>query len=153
TGDFVCGTGVATLEATATVEDESTILLSWYDAPTGGNLLGTGENYVTPSISQTTSYYVSASANGCASERVEVVATVNDAPSAGTPTDTFACNVEGNGGPNIIDLDATLAGADAGIWSVVTDPSNGALTIGAENNVDFAGLPSGDYVFEYTTSG
>jgi hypothetical protein len=29
----------------------------WYDAPTGGNLLGTGKTYTTPEITATTSYY------------------------------------------------------------------------------------------------
>jgi len=55
-------------------------------------------------------------------------------------------------GPTTLDLDETLIGQDAGTWTVVTDPSNGTLEIGAENIVDFTGLPSGDYVFEYTTN-
>jgi gliding motility-associated-like protein/uncharacterized repeat protein (TIGR01451 family) len=83
---------------------------------------------------------------------VEVVATITDSPSAGTPTNTAACNVAGNGGPNVIDLDNTLTGADPGTWALVTDPSNGTLSIGSENNVDFTGLPVGNYVFEYTTT-
>lgn len=32
--------------------------LEWYDAPTGGNLVGTGLTYQTPGLSQTTTYYV-----------------------------------------------------------------------------------------------
>ncbi|WP_418499090.1 gliding motility-associated C-terminal domain-containing protein [Flagellimonas sp.] len=152
-GDAVCASGTATLSATATVEDDSTITYNWFAAPTGGTSLGTGNSFVTPSITETTSFYVSASANGCVSERVEVVATVNDSLSAGTPTDTVACNVQGNGGPNVLDLDTTLTGADPGTWAIITDPSSGALVITAENNVDFAGLPVGNYVFEYTTSG
>lgn len=31
--------------------------VSWYDAPTGGTLLGTGNNYITPVISSTTVFY------------------------------------------------------------------------------------------------
>ncbi len=35
--------------------------LKWYDAPTGGNLLGQGESFTTPALSNNTSYYVEAS--------------------------------------------------------------------------------------------
>ena len=147
-----CGTGTVTLSASATVADASTITYNWYDAPTGGTLIGIGANFETPTITQTTSYYVEASANGCPSPRVEVIATINTAPSAGTPTNAVACNVVGNGGSNTIDLDGTLTGADPGTWAIVTDPSSGALTIGAGNVVDFVGLPGGSYVFEYTTT-
>ncbi|WP_197062586.1 Calx-beta domain-containing protein [Muricauda sp. MAR_2010_75] len=147
-GDERCGEGSLTLSATA-----SNGVLNWYAAPTGGTALATGNTFITPSIATTTSYYVEASASGCASERVEVVATINDTPSAGTATDTEACNMVGNGGPNSIDLDGTLTGADAGTWAIITDPSGGTLTIGGDNTVDFDGLPVGDYVFEYTTTG
>jgi hypothetical protein len=52
----VCGAGQATLQATAT--GGSTI--NWYDAPTGGNLVGMGSPFTTPLISATTNYYVAA---------------------------------------------------------------------------------------------
>lgn len=32
--------------------------VSWWDAPTGGNMLGTGNTFVTPVLSSTTTYYV-----------------------------------------------------------------------------------------------
>jgi len=151
-GDTSCGSAELTLSATASVADASTITYTWYDAPTGGNIVGTSATYTTNTLSETTSFYVTARANGCESERVEVVATITDSPSAGTPTNTAACNVAGNGGPNVIDLDNTLTGADPGTWALITDPSNGTLSIGSENNVDFTGLPVGNYVFEYTTT-
>ncbi|WP_164731673.1 gliding motility-associated C-terminal domain-containing protein, partial [Flagellimonas beolgyonensis] len=147
-----CGPGTVTLSASATVADASTITYNWFDAQTGGTLIGSGANFITPELTGTTSFYVEARANGCASPRQEVVATVNTAPSAGTPTNAVACNVVGNGGSNTIDLDGTLTGADPGTWAIVTDPSSGALTIGAGNVVDFVGLPGGSYVFEYTTT-
>ena len=46
-----CGAGSVTLSASGT----NTI--RWYDAVTGGNLLGTGPTYTTPSISSNTTYY------------------------------------------------------------------------------------------------
>src|SRR5690606_23768229 len=153
-GASICGEGSVTLQAVAEVEDESTILLRWFDAPSGGNLLGMGSSYETGNLTETTSFYVEATANGCSSaERFEVVATVHQTPSAGVPTDTVACNIVGLGGPNALDLDATLSGADVGVWTLVMDPSNGSLAIDGENRVDFEGMPSGDYVFRYATTG
>ncbi|WP_222983236.1 gliding motility-associated C-terminal domain-containing protein [Flagellimonas meishanensis] len=149
TGDVRCGEGTLTLSAVAS----DVVTINWYANPTGGPVLGSGGTFVTPSIATTTSFYVEATANGCSSARVEVVATVNQNPSAGTPTNIEACNVAGNGGPTVIDLDDTLTGEDAGSWAVITDPSSGSLTIGAGNSVDFEGLPDGEYIFEYTTTG
>ena len=151
-GDSSCDAATLILTASASVADESTVSYTWYDAPTGGNIVGTSATYTTNTLTETTSFYVSASANGCESDRVEVVATITDTPNAGTATNTSACNVAGNGGPNVIDLDDTLIGADPGTWAIITDPSNGDLSIGSDNNIDFTGLAMGDYVFEYTTA-
>lgn len=49
-----CGTGTLNLNATGF----GTGTLNWYDAPSGGNLVGTGTSFTTPSLSSTTSYYV-----------------------------------------------------------------------------------------------
>ena len=151
TEDSRCGPGEITLTATASV-DEGVVSYRWYDAPTAGNIVSTSATYSINNLTETTSFYVTATANGCESERVEVVATIIDTPNAGTATNTTACNVAGNGGPNVLDLDNTLTGADPGTWAIITDPSNGSLNIGSENNVDFTGLPGGDYIFEYTTT-
>ncbi len=55
-----CGTGTVTLSATGSAGTT----LNWYDTPTGGVSLGTGNTFVTPVISSTTNYYVSASEGG-----------------------------------------------------------------------------------------
>ncbi|NVO04177.1 MAG: PKD domain-containing protein, partial [Bacteroidetes bacterium] len=47
-----CGTGIVNLSATGAGT------LNWYDAVSGGNLVGTGSNLTTPSIVNTTTYYV-----------------------------------------------------------------------------------------------
>ncbi len=148
-GDTRCGEGTLTL--TASVSDGS--FLSWYDSASGGTVLGTGASFDTPSISETTSFFVETEANGCISARTEVIATINATPFAGTPSNTVACNIAGNGGPTVVDLDDTLTGEDVGTWAVITDLSGGTLSIAAGNNVDFESLPNGNYVFEYTTNG
>ena len=143
-----CGPGEVVLEATGEVG----ATLNWYDSPTSSDILDSGNSFTTPNITETTSFYVEATANGCSSEREEVFAVVNIEPSLGTPTNTTACNEAGPNDTTILDLDFTLTGADPGNWTITGDPSNGGVVIDTENNVDFQGLPLGDYVFAYTTT-
>lgn len=51
-----CGPGTVTLQATGSTGTT----LSWYNAATGGSLVGTGSPFTTPSLTATTTYYVSA---------------------------------------------------------------------------------------------
>lgn len=53
TADEICGAGVASLEATT-----STGTINWYAAPSGGEVLATGNTY-SPDVTETTTYYVS----------------------------------------------------------------------------------------------
>ena len=71
-----CGTGIVNLGATA-----SAGLINWYASATGGGTVGSGTSFNTPSISSTTTYYVTALQSGCASTpRTVVVATVTPIP-------------------------------------------------------------------------
>lgn len=146
-GDSICGAGEVTLTAEATVG----ATINWYASLTGTTIEGTGSSFAT-NVSETTSFYVEATANGCPTDRVEVIAIVLDEPSAGTPTNTVACNEAGEGDTTILDLDDTLEGEDIGIWSLKSSPGNIVVTINGDGTVDFMGLPLGDYVFTYTTT-
>ncbi|MEO5775671.1 MAG: T9SS type A sorting domain-containing protein [Flavobacterium sp.] len=42
---------------TATLTATSADTIKWYDAQTGGNILGTGNSFITPSLTATTTYY------------------------------------------------------------------------------------------------
>ncbi|MBK9048575.1 MAG: hypothetical protein IPL74_18440 [Bacteroidetes bacterium] len=55
TGDTRCGYGTVTLSANSSVK--------WYDAPTGGNLLGSGTTFTT-NVGATTTFYAAATTNG-----------------------------------------------------------------------------------------
>jgi hypothetical protein len=55
-----CGVGTVTLSATPNAGSS----INWYAAPTGGSTLFTGNNYTTPSLSSTTTYYAEAKAFG-----------------------------------------------------------------------------------------
>ncbi|MEN9907396.1 MAG: hypothetical protein RLZZ540_537 [Bacteroidota bacterium] len=77
-----CATGTVTLKAVA-----SSGTIDWYDAPTAGNLLATANNFTTPTLSATTTYY--AEAAGCESTRVAVTATINKIPTLNVPSTTI----------------------------------------------------------------
>ena len=81
-----CDSGSVALFASANAG-----VLQWYDAAVGGTLLGTGTTFTTPSISNTTTYYVASVNNSCASVRVPVVATVNAVPTVVSTADASSC--------------------------------------------------------------
>ena len=67
------GPGTVNLSATA-----SAGTISWFANSTGGSALGTGTNFTTPGITNTTTYYVETTNGTCTSTpRVAVVATIN----------------------------------------------------------------------------
>ncbi len=73
-GDTVCFGSTATLGATPT---PGNAVVSWFDAATAGNLLGTGNTYTAGPLSQSTTIYAQVSdANGCAALSGRVPATV-----------------------------------------------------------------------------
>ena len=87
-GGSRCGAGTVSLSATPAAGT----ICQWFAAETGGNALGNGNSFTTPSIASTTNYYV-ASYNentGCSSARQLVTATINDLPAAPTAGNTAA---------------------------------------------------------------
>ena len=87
-GGSRCGAGTVSLSATPAAGT----ICQWFAAETGGNALGSGNSFTTPSIANTTNYYV-ASYNentGCSSARQLVTATINDLPAAPTAGNTTA---------------------------------------------------------------
>jgi len=103
TPGFNCDTGTVTLNA---VGSAGTIEYRWYNASTGGSLVGTSasSSWTTPSISSTTTYYVTAYNGSCESLfRTAVIATIKP-----VATLTFSNMTPTVCGENsIIDLSAT----------------------------------------------
>jgi hypothetical protein len=79
-----CGSGSVTLTATST---ES---IRWYSAASGGTLLQTGGSYVTPVLSNTTTYYVETGDN-CISSRIPVQVIIANQPADPTVTNDSRC--------------------------------------------------------------
>ncbi|MCU0431120.1 MAG: hypothetical protein MUF42_14240 [Cytophagaceae bacterium] len=71
-----CGSGSLTL----TASPSPIASVEWYASSSGGQVLATGNTYVTPSLSSTTDYYAQAVNSGCASNRVPVSASVSPLP-------------------------------------------------------------------------
>src|SRR5665213_570926 len=83
TGATVCAGSAATLSATGGTG------YTWYDA--AGNILSTVSTFTTPALTQTTTYYVIVTANGCTSALTPVTAKVSPPPLAPTAANVSVC--------------------------------------------------------------
>ena len=133
-----CDAGTVTLLATATLGT-----LNWYDAPTGGNLVGTGTSFTTPSISTTTTYYVESVVGSCTSARVSVIATVNNTPTITATTPAARC------GTGNITLFAT---ASSGTMQWYDLPSGGTL-LATGGTLNLFGLSTTTTYYVQVTNG
>jgi hypothetical protein len=79
-----CNTGSLTLSV---VSPET---VRWYDSPSGGVLLATGNSFVTPALNTTTAYYVSVG-TVCVSPRAQIYAIITTPPADPLVTDNFNC--------------------------------------------------------------
>lgn len=113
----ICGSGAISLEAAASNNGD----VLWFDAITGGNQIGTGTTYTTPSLTATTTYYVLASFNGCLNgTRYPVIATVTPIPSIISVTGQLVCDSES------ASLSATASAGTINWYNV----SNGGTSLG-----------------------
>lgn len=132
-----CGPGSLVLTALSAAP------VFWYDSLIGGNQVGSGINFLTPGLSQTTIFYVESN-NGCASSRVEVKAIIHDIPSPPVAADSSRCGT----GP--VDLYAIanyqvfwystpVGGTAIGSGSLFTTPSLTQTTTYYTNDIDVCG--------------
>lgn len=123
-----CGSGQVTISATADMGD-----INWYDSQTGGTWLHAASSW-TISVSSTTTYWVGSSMNGCNSDRVAVVVTVNTVPSITSTTPASRCGLgsvtlSATASTSIIKwFDAATGGTEVGAGSSFTTPSLSATT-------------------------
>jgi gliding motility-associated-like protein len=130
----VCEGSSAQLTATA-----SAGTINWYDAPTGGTLLGSGSPFTTQPLTQATTFYAEAINNGCpATTRQSVTVDVLAVPVTQDENVEFCQN-------STIDISADITGmkyewstgettetitiADAGTYTVkITNPAGCSAT-------------------------
>lgn len=82
TDNFNCGAGTVALSGTAVDQ------INWYDG--NGTLLGTGTQFVTPSLSNSTIFYADAG-TGCNSNLIPVNAFIHSIPADPSVTNTSIC--------------------------------------------------------------
>jgi len=150
-GGSRCGPGTIVLVSS------SSDTVNWYDAPTGGNLVYTGDNYVLNNLSATVTYYAQAG-NYCNNQdRAEVTATIYQLPPVNLGNDTTV------GGPILLDAGAgyisyqwndfsttqTITASATGMYSVCVTDTNGcancdtiniSIIVGIEQLGESAGL-------------
>lgn len=71
-GAVICSGSVTSLTATSATNGT----YQWFDAPSGGKLLSSQAGYTTPSLTNSTTYYVQTTVDGCTSARTAVPVTV-----------------------------------------------------------------------------
>lgn len=105
----------------------------WFDAPTGGNLLFSGNPFVIPSIpSGTTQYYVQGNVGNCVNPNRAVVTVIN-VDGVITPTVTTTTINSCFGQPVTLSGTSNIPGYDVQWW---TSPTGGSL-IGTGSNFTF----------------
>lgn len=85
-GMTICSGNTAVLTATAPGGN-----YEWYDAASGGTLLGSGDIFTTLALTSTTNYYVQTTINGCTGSRRAVTVTVIPTPVAPTVVHPVIC--------------------------------------------------------------
>lgn len=133
--DSVCDSGSVVLGASASAGN-----LNWYTTANGGTSLGTGTSFITPSIGNSTTYYVDATDSICVSPRTPVTAVINQSTTSsiteitcvtyvspsgkytfsqsGLYTDTLVNSI---GCDSIIHIDLTINASDTTINKVACD--------------------------------
>jgi hypothetical protein len=131
-----CGPGTVTLSASGS----GSVQYRWYDALSGGTLLHTGASFTSPSISQTTTYYVEADNGNCQSTRKAVDAVVNPLPDAPLAQNVARCG----------DGPVTLTASSNHIIRWYTQPSGGThIAAGASFNTPSLSATTTYYVAAY----
>lgn len=116
-GVSICAGTTASLTATG-----STGNYEWYDAPSAGTLLSSSANFITPSLTNNTTYYVQAMNGSCAGPRTAVNVTVNSIPA--NPTIAGASICSGSSAT----LTATAPGGNYEWWTA----SSGGTSLGTD---------------------
>jgi gliding motility-associated-like protein len=86
--DSICYNSSATLTAGA----DPSATYQWYDAPVNGNLLATGNTYITPVLTNSTAYFVQAVNGSCTTTRSQVNVIVKPQLSAPTASGAIICS-------------------------------------------------------------
>lgn len=126
-----------------TLQASGTGAIAWYDAPVGGNLLASTNNFTTPALSSKTTYYVDNTVLGCTSTRTAVTVTPSPASGFQYKSSTF-CTSGTNPVPDLNNPNGgTFSADDSGL--VFADVTTG--------EIDLASSTPGQYKVSFTSGG
>jgi hypothetical protein len=131
-GGSTCGPGVVALTASDVTSGGT---YSWYAASTGGSALATGATY-SPTISATTTYYVSFTYGASTSTRTAVTATV-----APVPSSSFTIT------------SSVVTGGNAVTNYTGGDPTTSTYTWNFNGGTIISGSGQGPYTIQWSTAG
>lgn len=137
----VCTGNTATLTASITGTLPVGGVITWYDAPFGGSVLGTGASFTTPPINANTTYYVGI-CPATFTKPVNVTASPGVTASNAGPNQQVC--------QNNTSLDANNPTIGTGIWTVISGTGNFADA--NLFNTAVSNLSVGNNVFEWTIS-
>jgi gliding motility-associated-like protein len=140
-GTSVCAGSTTTLTASTAAGGS----VSWYASVTGEDLLASGNNYTTPALNETTTYYAQNNAGSCPSSRTPVTVTVTQPASAHFqyPSGTYGTTAN-NPTPTINDP----AGG-----TFVASPTGLVFASNTTGEVDIKDSKKGSYTITFTTNG
>jgi gliding motility-associated-like protein len=123
---LVCTNSSATLHATAPGG-----FYQWFDAPSGGNFLGSGDTFVTPPITSGITFYVQTTINGCTSLRTSVFvnATGNPFVTGMTVCSGNSATLKASGGDTYEWYASSTGGSVLGTGPTFTTPILTATTV------------------------
>ena len=136
---------------TATITASSNA--NWYTVPTGGQSIGQAQAYTTAALNNTVTYYMEGVNGPCVSPtRTAVTVTVNATPTSNSGASIVDASTCGKQSVNI--GGNTLAGGQAGLWSVLSAANNagnpGLFSLsGTSANCSFTGAYGGTYVLQW----
>lgn len=115
----ICPDSLATLSVQA---PDPLLGYNWYPYPSGGDVLGTGDIYITPPVDATSTWYVEAVTGPCSSDRVPVTVTPYDRPVTPVVVNTaVTTNSASFSWKSIPGATGYLISIDGGAYITVTD--------------------------------
>jgi RHS repeat-associated protein len=144
TGASRCGTGTVVLGASTGSNGNQ---VRWYETSSSGTILSTDNNFTTPSLSSTTSYWVSTenTTTGCGSGRVQVTATINPIPGSPSVSNNAIC------GPGSVSLSGS-PGSNANTLRWYDQSSGGTLLTTSTSYAPSLSSTTNYWVSSYNTS-
>ena len=137
-----CGTGDVTLNVSNALNDAT---YTWYSA--NSVQVGTGSSYTAENLASTSTYYVTATVDGCTGASASVIATINELPAAPEAQDMELCEA----GATILSVSNPVSGYDYVWYNVATGGE--VLSSGESFNVNISSSSINYYVEAISAEG